>query len=141
MGKMKSQIRSVRLDNYLEQIFVKQNNFLAGEIDHNERIFYSIPRSHKNLFHLFHGDEGGLGINEEILSRQDFDLIKVKFCDMILTTTRLKWFNDGIVSPYSNHAVDKQIILKLSEINFQGTSNESFIDKQINLFEAVYETV
>ncbi|MBA4405700.1 hypothetical protein C0389_00330 [bacterium] len=130
-----SQIYTKELGSNIMQIFVKQNNFLAGEVDKSEGIFYSIPRSNKNLFHLFHGAEGGLGINEEILLRPDFDLMKIKFCDKILTTSRLKWLNRGIVSPYCNQIVDKQIILKLSEINLDDVEKYQPSKVQINLFE------
>lgn len=132
-----SQIYTKEISSNIMQIFVKQNNFLAGEIYRAERIFYSVPRSNKNLFHLFHGTEGGLGINEEILLRTDFDLMKVKFCDKILTTTRLKWLNNGIVSPYCNQIVDKQIILKLSDINLDDAEMYQPSEKQISLFEVV----
>lgn len=130
-----SQIYTKELGLNIVQIFVKQNNFLAGEVDKSEGVFYSIPRSNKNIFRLFHGAEGGLGLNEEILLRTDFDMLKVKFCDKILTTSRLKWLNCGIVSPYCNHIVDKQIILKLSEINLKDIEKYKPSIKQINLFE------
>jgi len=135
MKEQFSQIYTKAIGSNIMQIYVKQNNFLAGEIDLSERIFYSIPRSNKNLFHLFHGAEGGLGINEELLLRSDFDLMKIKFCDQILTTSRLKWLNCGIVSPYCNQIVDKQIILKLSEINLNDAEQYEPKEIQTNLFE------
>ena len=112
-----SQIRIQKLTHTLSRIIVKQNNFVAGEVDFTERIFYSIPRSTKNLFHLF--GEPGLGINEEILLLDSFGRIKIKFNDKILTTTREKWLNKGITSPYCDSRIDKQIIIKISEINLQ----------------------
>lgn len=135
MKEQFSQIYTKELGSNIMQIFVKQNNFLAGEVDKTERTFYSIPRSNKNLFHLFHGAEGGLGLNEEILFMKNFDVIKVKFCDKILTTSRLKWLCCGIVSPYCNQIVDKQIILKLSEINLNDVEKYQPSEKQISLFE------
>jgi hypothetical protein len=101
----------------------------------NQRIFYSIPRSNKNLFHLFHGAEGGLGLNEELLLKTDFDIIKIKFCDKVLTTSRLKWLNCGIISPYCNQIVDKQFILKLNEINLNDVVKYQPSEIQTNLFE------
>lgn len=130
-----SQIYTKKLGTNIVQIFVKQNNFLAGEVDKSERVFYSIPRSAKNLFHLF--GESGLGICEDILLRTDFDLLKIKFCDKILTTSRLKWLHRGIVSPYCNQTVDKQIILKLSEINLNDIEKYQPSEIQVNLFEEV----
>ena len=117
MTTVYSQIRIQELTHTIIRVIVKQNNFVAGEVDLRERIFYSIPRSTKNLFHLFHGDKGGLGLNEELLMLDSFDIIKIKFNDSILITSKRKWLTLGIVSPYCNSTVDKQIIMKLSEIN------------------------
>ena len=130
---MKTQTREVRMNRDEVKIFVNQNNFFAGIINKEKRIFYHVPRSAKNLFHLFGFD--GLGINEEILLRKDFDVIKVKYQDKILVTNRLKWLNKGIVSPYCNSIVDKQIILNLSEIT---PDNPQHVKNQYNIFsEAV----
>ncbi|MHB8337935.1 MAG: hypothetical protein ACYDEE_11020 [Ignavibacteriaceae bacterium] len=112
-----SQINIQKLSSNLLRVIVRQNNFIVGEIDTTRRTFYSVPRSIKNLFHLFHGDEGGLGLNEEIFHLDSFDTIKMKFNDKILTTTRLKWLAKGVTSPYCDTSVDKQIILRLSDIN------------------------
>lgn len=136
-GEKFSQIRGEFIDDDLERIIVNQNSWTAGELDHSKRTFYSVPRSAKNLFHLFHGAEGGLGINEEILLRPDFEKIKVKFNDKILITTRLKWLNLGIVSPYCNQAVDKQIILRLSQINTDEVDKYEPAEIQENMFEKV----
>ena len=131
-----SQIRLHQLSPNLLRVIVRQNNFIAGEIDLIERILYSIPRSTKNLFHLFHGDQGGLGLNEELLMLDSFDIIKVKFNDSILKTSRRKWLTLGIVSPYTNSTVDKQVIMKLSEINFNDVGKyEPVLFKQEELFQ------
>ena len=121
MEKIFSQIRLHNITPNLLRVFVKQNNFIAGEIDLIERTFYSVPRSAKNLFHLYHGDEGGLGINEEILHLDSFDKLKIKFNDIFLITTRRKWLGKGVVSSYCNSLVDKQIILALNQINLDDT--------------------
>ena len=110
-----SQISLQNLSDSLIRIIIRQNHFIAGDLDTIERIFYSIPRSEKNLFYLF--GEPGLGINEEILLLDSYRTIRVKYNDSILTTTRRKWLNKGITSPYCNSTVDKQIILALNEIN------------------------
>ena len=130
-----SQIRLQNLSDSLIRIIIRQNHFVAGDLDTNERIFYSIPRSKKNLFYLF--GEPGLGINEEILLLETFDIIKVKFNDTILTTTRRKWLNKGITSPYCNSTVDKQIILKLSDINLTDVDKYEPIAMQQELFSEV----
>ena len=130
-----SQIRLQNVSDSLIRISIRQNHFIAGDLDTTERIFYSIPRSKKNLFYLF--GEPGLGINEEILLLDSYDTIKVKFNDSILTTTRRKWLNKGITSPYCNSTVDKQIILKLSDINMTDADKYEPITKQQELFSEV----
>lgn len=130
---MKTQTKEIRLNQHEVKIFVNQNDFFAGIVNKEKRIFYHVPRSAKNLFHLFGFD--GLGINEEILLRKDFDVIKVKYQNEVLVTTRLKWLNKGIVSPYCNSIVDKQIILNLTEITLD---HHQPVKNQLNIFsEAV----
>jgi len=111
------QIRVIKKGEYESRIYVKQHNFFAGIINSNLRVFYHVPRSSKNVFYLF-GFEG-LGINEDILLRKDFDKIMIKFNDSILETTRLNWFKQGIASPYCNSSVDKQIILPIDQITYE----------------------
>jgi hypothetical protein len=110
-----TQIRQFRINSTQLKIYIIQNDFLAGIIDTEKREFYHVPRSAKNLFHLF--GKPGLGINQEILLRNDFKIIKIKYLNEILSCHRLKWLNKGITSPYCNQKVDKQIILALNEIN------------------------
>lgn len=126
------QTKEVRISEHEIKIFIKQHNFFAGILNIEKRIFFHVPRSSKNLFHLF--GFSGLGINEEILLRKDFDTIKIKFQDEILETTRLKWLKQGITSPYCNFSVDKQIILDVNKINMEDTAPE---EVQINLFNKV----
>ncbi len=128
-----SQIKLVEIEPGLLRVHVRQNQFTAGEISNG--IFYSAPRSVKNLFKLF--GEPRLGINEEILLRTDFSKIKVKFNDKILTTTRLKWLNLGIVSPYCNQSVDKQILMKLTDIDLDEVEKWEPEEKQVELFAEV----
>lgn len=133
-----SQVTFQNNSSNLLRIIVKQHNFFAGQIDLTKRIFYHVPRSNKNLFHLF--GHPGLGINEEILLRNNFDIIKVKFNDEILTCPRRKWLQLGIKSPFCNASVDLQIILKLSEINMDVA--EKYLaapDLQIKLFDGVIQ--
>jgi len=125
---MYSQIKLKRMNDSETKIFVKQHNYYAGIINSNSRIFYHTARSSKNVFKLF---GGGLGINEDILLREDFDKIVIKFNDSVLTTTRLKWLKKGITSPYCNAKVDKQIILSLDKITLD---NAVDIEEELNLF-------
>lgn len=126
-----SQIKAAKVSEYELKLFIKQNNFFAGILNLKKRVFYHVPRSSRNLFHLF--GKPGLGINEEILLRKDFDLIKVKFQDEILTTNRINWLKKGIVSPYCNQLVDKQIILMLENINLEETKSN---EPQLTIFES-----
>jgi len=131
-----SQIEIKKIDNTLLRVIIRQNDFVAGEVDLAERIFYSVPRSSKNLFYLFHGNEGGLGLNNEILHLDSFDTIKLKFNDKILTTTRRKWLAKGIISKYCNAKIDKQVIMKLSDINLgDAEMYEPTETKQQELFQ------
>ena len=125
---MYSQIKLKRINNSETKVFVNQHNFYAGIINSNSRVFYHTARSSKNVFNLF---GGGLGINEDILLRKDFDKIVVKFNNETLTTTRLKWLKKGIASPYCNAEVDKQIILQLDKITLDDAVD---IEKELNLF-------
>ena len=129
---MNKQIRLKKINNSETKIFVKQHDFYAGIINSDTRIFNHSPRSSKNIFHLF-GFEG-LGCNEEILLSKDFDVIKIKFNDEILTTTRLKWLRSGIASPYCNSEIDKQIILPLDKITLDDAVD---IEEELTLFGPV----
>ena len=131
-----SQIRLKKVQPDLIRVSIRQNNFISGEIDTTERVFYSIPRSAKNLFYLFHGNEGGLGLNDELLRLDSFDTIKIKFNDKVLITTRRKWLATGIISNYCNVRIDKQIIMKLSDINLDDAEKyEPIGTKQQELFQ------
>jgi hypothetical protein len=130
-----TQIKLVHITPSLLRVIVKQNNWTAGEIDTDERIFYSTPRSERNLFHLFGGP--ALGLNESLLLMTNYDIIKIKYCDRILVTTRLKWLSKGIVSPYCNQRVDKQITLRLSDVNLDAAKQFEIVELQQNLFSEV----
>ena len=132
-----SQIHIEEVVPGLLRIHIKQNQFIAGEVLTGKRIFYSAPRSIKNLMFLYHGSEGGLGLNEEILSLSSFDTIKIKYNDRILKTTRRKWLAKGVLSRYCDATVDKQVVLKISEINMQGAEHFEPVENQVNLFEEV----
>jgi hypothetical protein len=110
-----SQINIIFTSPTLSIVKLSQNNRAAGNIDSEKRIFYSTPFYSKNLMYLYPGDSGGLGICEEILSLDSFDLIKLNYRGDILTTTRTKWLAKGFLSP-----LDRQIVLKLDQINMEG---------------------
>lgn len=129
MAENRTQTRSSFINENIEQIFLRVGNFLAGEIDHSKRIFYSVPRTDKNLFFLFDGGRGGLGLNSELLDRTDFDIIKIMFNKKIYTMSRMEWLNKGTVSRFNNFSVDRQVILGLSDLEQS--------QKELELFKEV----
>jgi hypothetical protein len=109
--------------------------FKLGTIFPSESTFQSVSRSKKNIFRVFNG----LGLNEEvliILNEIGIKYIEIPFCGEILKTTTKKWLKQGIRSPYSNEKVDRQVILRLSDINLsESDSIHSYsTDNQLNLF-------
>jgi hypothetical protein len=115
------------------KVTIKQNSFVAGFINLSEKFFYNVPRTSKNLFRLF-GD--GLGLNSELLNIVlpyfNISRIIILYENTELETTVDKWCRLGIVSPYCNEKVDKQIILALNEINMKDADKYQQIIKQQN---------
>lgn len=128
-----SQIRIMPIDDDTLRIFVKIHNHLAGDIILTEKTFYSVPRTYKNVFHLF--GEPALCYNQELLNLDLYSIIKIKFNDQILTVPRLKFLREGIRSPFSSEVVDSQLALPLKKINTEGAEKYELADKQIELFE------
>jgi hypothetical protein len=108
-----SQIYEKHLHNGRIIVFTRINNFKLGEIDIASSTFHCVARASKNIYRSLQG----LGLNFELLSNYRFEFIVIPFEGKIFTTTREKWLKEGIISPYDNNVVDKQIILPLSEIN------------------------
>ena len=113
-----SQIYEKHLHNGRIIVFTRINQFKLGEIDIATSTFYCVARASKNILRSLNGLKlNGLGLNAELLTNYRFEFIVIPFENKILTTTREKWLKEGIISPYNNNVVDKQIILPLSEIN------------------------
>ncbi len=127
-------------DNDRLKVIVKQNNFLAGHIHLNEKNFYNVSRSAKNLFHLL--GYASLGMNSEIINiilpYFSINKITIPYEGVGLITTVSKWKQLGVVSPFADKSkIDKQIILDLNEINLDDIdkfSNETDEAEQLNLF-------
>ena len=134
-----TQTRIEQLSNSRYRIRVKQNDFIAGIIDLNSSTFINSSRSPKNLFRIFNNS---LGINAEILNEilPYFGIKKIiiPYLDKFLETTADRWRTLGIVSPYGDHRVDKQILLTLSKISNDplDIENKRPLD-QPSLFESV----
>ncbi len=98
------------------KVIIKQNKFTAGIINLYEKTFYNSPRTSKNLFRLFNG----LGIGSELLNIVlpyfNISTIIVPYEGTELITTVDKWRRLGIVSPYCNENVDKQVVVSLKDI-------------------------
>jgi len=122
------------------QIIVKQNKFLAGTVHIEERIFVNASRSPKNLFFLF--GSPSLGLSAELLNivlpHFNINRIIIPYQGADLETTASKWRKLGIVSPFCNRAVDKQIILALDKINLDESEPLKMIipDNQLSLWSA-----
>jgi hypothetical protein len=135
-----NQVSLKTLDSNTIKVSVKQNNFIAGRIILSRKIFQSAKREPKNLFRLFNNS---LGINSEILnivmSHFGIEIIEIPYLEKMLRTTSQKWISEGIVSPYCNSIVDKQILLPLSKINMDHLiqKNDSYMPQiqQLNMFE------
>lgn len=114
------------------------NSFKWGTIFPSESTFQLVPRSKKNIFQIFNG----LGLNEElliILNEMGIKFIEVPFCGEMLKTTTEKWLQQGIRSRYSNENVDRQKILRLSDINLSESHSipSNKLDNQLSLFGRV----
>lgn len=111
------------------------NSFKWGTIFFSESTFQLVQRNQKNIFRVFNG----LGINEDLLinlKEMGIKFIEVPYCGETLKTTTKKWMQKGIRSPYSNDKVDRQIILRLNDINLSESDSISYIssDNQLSLF-------
>jgi hypothetical protein len=113
------------------KVSVKQNSFTAGFVNLPDRTFYNVQRTSKNLFKLF---GGGLGLNSELLNivfpHFNIHRIIIPYEDIKLETIVDKWRRLGIVSPYGDARVDKQIVLALSEINMKDVEKYRQVIKQ-----------
>lgn len=120
------------------KVIVQQNKFSAGTVNISERTFISAPRSPKNLFRLF-GD--GIGLDAEILNVilpfYAIEKILIPYQDTVLETTPDKWRKLGIISPYCDQRVNKQIILALKKITLEDSKNYQPMkpQSQLSLFE------
>lgn len=127
-----SQIYEKPLPNGRIALYTKVNSFKCGELDFTDSTFYSVHRSSKNIMWMF----SGLGINEHILTHYQFTYIVIPFNNVELRTTRKKWLQLGIASPYCDFRVDKQIILKLDLINLSEVELQPACKEiQLSLFE------
>jgi hypothetical protein len=91
-----------------------------------------IPKSRVNIFHLF-GE--GIGINEEMILRLNFNLIECEINGRLYQTTRQQLLQKAIRSPYQNHKVDRQWILKLED--FQIPESKEIYSEPLTLFNQV----
>jgi len=118
------------------QITLTSNNiywgdFCWGKIISDKSTFSLIPRTKRNIFHLY-GD--GLGFNSqalELLDKLNIQFIEGKLSGKPFRVSVKRWIEKGIKSPFKQGNVDPQTILKLTDI-FQEDSNIN----QLLLWEA-----
>jgi hypothetical protein len=129
-----SQLSEKTLSDGRINLYIKTNNFHAGELLPEKDTFYSVKRTGKNVMRLFHNS---LGINSQILNGYTFKYIVIPFENSILKTTRKKWISEGVVSPYSDIHVDQQILLPLDKINMENAEIYEREIEQLTLFRDV----
>ncbi len=99
-------------------------DFCWGEIISRKSTFKLVPRTKRNIFHLW---GGGLGLNSQAL--QLLDKLNIMFIDGKLSGKSFKvpvkkWIEKGKKSPFKSEAVDAQTILSLEEIFSKENSNQ-----------------
>lgn len=109
---------SVKVINDNEaKIFLNLPHFkyqkLLGFLYRDIKTFRTIKRSYENLFLLY--GFSGLGINEEILHRLNFEFIEIPYNDRILKTTRKHFLENAIPSNFVSERIDKQVILNIEK--------------------------
>ena len=116
------------------QINISGNNifwgdFCWGKIISDKSTFSLVPRTKRNIFHLY-GD--GLGFNSqalELLDKLNIQFIEGRLSGKPFRVTVKIWIEKGIKSHFTRGNVDPQTILKLIDI-FPEDSNTS----QLSLF-------
>lgn len=116
---------------FLEMPFFKQPKKIAI-LERESLTLKLIPKSRVNIFHLF-GE--GIGINEEMILRLNFNLIECEINGRLYQTTRQQLLQKAIRSPYQNHKVDRQWILKLED--FQIPESKEIYSEPLTLFNQV----
>jgi len=113
---------------FLNMPFFKQPKKIA-ELERSNMTLRLIPKSRVNIFHLF-GE--GIGINEEMILRLNFNLIECEINGILYRTTRQHLLQKAIRSPYQNTKVDRQWILKLEDFHIPET--EEIYSEPLTLF-------
>lgn len=122
-------VNDTKAEIFLDMPFFKQPKKLA-DLERSTMTLKLIPKSRVNIFHLF-GE--GIGINEEMITRLKFDFIECEINGVIYKTTASHLLQKAIRSPYQNHKVDRQWILKLED--FHIPDKQEIRSKPLTLFE------
>lgn len=118
------------VDIYLTMPFLRQP-LKKGTLFRNGLLKLT-PKSRVNIFKMF-GE--GIGINEEMILRLNFNLIECEINGKVYRTTKEQLLKKGIRSPYQNHKVDRQWILKLED--FQIPEGKEIYSEPLTLFNQV----
>ena len=101
-----------------------------GSLNKSTATFRTVERSWRNVFNMFNG----LGVNEELLCKLDFNYLEIPFNNEILRTTKTHFLDKAIPSPYISDKVDKQLILPLNEFYIPEEHEEGKEDQQFSMF-------
>lgn len=118
------------VDIYLTMPFLRQP-LKKGTLFRNGLLKLT-PKSRVNIFKMF-GE--GIGINEEMILRLNFNRIECEINGRLYQTTKEQLLKKGIRSPYQNHKVDRQWILKLEDFHIEETPEHE--EKELTLFAEV----
>lgn len=110
----------------------KKYPILLGTLFRKTKTFKTRPRSYSNLLHCL--GFKGLGVNEEILHRFNFEIVEIPFNNDVLQTTREHFLRNAVPSPFVDEKVDKQLILDVEKFSMPVVG---LVEKQIDLFEEV----
>ncbi len=118
------------VDTFLTMPFLRQP-LKKGTLYRNGLLRLT-PKSRVNIFKMF-GE--GIGINEEMILRLNFNFIECEINGKLYRTTKEQLLKKGIRSPYQNSRVDRQIILRLEDFYIPEKPEPE--KKELTLFEQV----
>ena len=87
-----------------------------------------IPRSTKNVFHLF---QDGLGFNEEMILKLNYKYVEAELNGKHYKTTKKHLIEKSIRSPYQNDKVDRQLILRLQDFNLPKEKEQEELQEEL----------
>lgn len=114
---------------FLDMPFFKRPKKLA-DLERSNLTLKLMPKSRVNIFHLF-GE--GIGINEEMITRLNFDFIECEINGIVYKTTKKHFLKKAIRSPYQSAKVDRQWVLRIED--FYTPDDTEPVECSLSLFE------